>query len=88
MIRRGGSGLLAASVVGVAWLVGSTALAILGIGLCLAFVVARVWLALVTRGLSVERRPLAAAAIEGEAPFPGAATCSGQAGWSWTTRSA
>jgi len=67
VIRRAGSGLLAAGVVGAAWLVGSTALAILGTGLCLAFVVARAWLALVTRGLSVERRPLAAAPIEGEA---------------------
>ena len=61
-----GAGLLSLGVVAAAWLVGSTALAILGVGLCLAVFLARGWVWLVSRGLSVERRPLAVAATEGE----------------------
>ncbi len=61
-----GAGLLAVGVVAAAWLVGSTALAVLGFGLCLAVLLARVWGWLVSRGLSVERRPLTVAPIEGE----------------------
>lgn len=61
-----GAGLLAVGVVAVAWLVGSTALAILGLGLSIAALLARLWMWLVSRGLTIERRPLAVAAVEGE----------------------
>jgi uncharacterized protein (DUF58 family) len=66
MSRLRGTGALAACVLAGAWLVGSTALAVLGVGLALAAVAARAWRRLVARGLSVERRPPETAPVEGE----------------------
>jgi uncharacterized protein (DUF58 family) len=63
---RRGTALLAAGVVVAAWLVGSTALAVLGIGLALAAVITRLWAALVVRGLAAERAATARAPVEGE----------------------
>ena len=66
MSRLRGTGALAACVLAGAWLVGSTTLAVLGVGLALAAVSARVWRRRVARGLSVERRPPETAPVEGE----------------------
>ena len=65
-MRLRGAGLLAVGVVVAAWAVGSTALAVLGLGLCLAVTLARGWAWLVARSLSVERRPPASTPVEGE----------------------
>jgi uncharacterized protein (DUF58 family) len=65
-IRAGGAGLLAAGVVVAAWLVGSTALAILGVGLVLAALTSRAWVALVTRSLDVARQRPATPPVEGQ----------------------
>jgi uncharacterized protein (DUF58 family) len=64
--RAGGAGVLAACLVVAAWLVGSTALAILGIGLGLAALATRGWTSLIARGLSVERQRVTAPPVEGE----------------------
>jgi uncharacterized protein (DUF58 family) len=64
---RSGVGLLALCVLAAAWLVGSAAVAVLGTGLALAAVLAHVWKSLVLRGLALERRPLEAPPVEGEA---------------------
>ena len=66
MSRLRGTGALAACVLAGAWLVGSTAVALMGVGLALAAVAVGVWRRLVARGLSVERMPLDGAAVEGE----------------------
>jgi len=65
-VRLRGAGLLAVGVVVAAWAVGSTALSVLGLGLCLAVALARGWAWLVARSLSVERRPPASTPVEGE----------------------
>lgn len=65
-MRHGRAGVLAASVVAAAWLVGSTALAVLGLGLGLAALAARAWADLAGRGLSVEVRPAGRTPVEGE----------------------
>lgn len=65
MIRRFGAAFLALGVVAAAWLIGSTALWVLGLGLVLAYGAARLWATLVERSLSVERAPLASAPVEG-----------------------
>lgn len=62
----GGVGALAAGVVVAAWAVGATALAILGVGLALAAIVARGWSWLVSRSLAVERLPATAPTVEGQ----------------------
>ncbi len=61
-----GVGALAAAVLVLAWMLGSTALAILGLGLGLAALGARGWASVVRRGLEVERRPAAAPTEEGQ----------------------
>jgi uncharacterized protein (DUF58 family) len=63
--RAGGAGVLAVCLIGGAWLVGSTALAILAFGLGLAALATRGWTWLIARGLSVERQPVAAPPVEG-----------------------
>lgn len=67
MSRMRGTGALAACVLVGAWLVGSIALALMGAGLALAALAVRAWRRLVVRGLSIERRPLESAPIEGQA---------------------
>ena len=62
----GGVGALAIAVLVSAWAVGATALAILGVGLGLAAILAQAWTRLVGRGLSVERLPATAPTVEGE----------------------
>jgi uncharacterized protein (DUF58 family) len=64
--RAGGAGLVAAGVVVAAWLVGSNALAVLGVGLGLAALVAGLWGRLVRRSLVVERERTAVPPVEGE----------------------
>jgi uncharacterized protein (DUF58 family) len=66
MTRLRGTGALAACVLAGAWLVGSTALAMMGVGLGLAAAAVAAWRRLVVRGLAVERRPLDGAPVEGE----------------------
>lgn len=66
MTRPRGTGALAACVLGGAWLVGSITLALVGVGLVLATIVAVVWRQVVVRGLSVERRSQEPAPVEGE----------------------
>jgi uncharacterized protein (DUF58 family) len=66
MTRLGGTGALAAGVLVGAWLVGSTALAVLGAGLALAALAVRAWTRVVAGGLGVERRPVEGAPVEGE----------------------
>jgi uncharacterized protein (DUF58 family) len=63
---RGGAGLLGLCVLAAAWIVGSTALAVLGFGLALASLLTRAWRGLVGRGLRIERRPTDATPVEGE----------------------
>lgn len=65
-LRRRGTGALAACVLAAAWLVGSTAIALMGVGLALAAVAVGAWRRLVVQGMSVERRALDDAPIEGE----------------------
>jgi uncharacterized protein (DUF58 family) len=62
----GGVGALAIGVVLAAWAVGATALAILGVGLALAALLAKGWTRLVSRGLAVERLPATTPSVEGE----------------------
>jgi uncharacterized protein (DUF58 family) len=62
----GGVGALAVGVIVAAWALGATALAILGVGLALATLIARGWTWLVSRGLSVERVPATAPTVEGD----------------------
>ena len=66
MSRLQGTGALAACVVAGAWLVGSTALAVLGIGLVLAALGAHLWRRVVVGGVGVERLPVDTAPVEGE----------------------
>lgn len=66
MRRLGGTGSLAAGVIAGAWLIGSTALAVLGAGLVLAAVAVRVWARVVASGLGVERVPVDSSPVEGE----------------------
>lgn len=67
MTRRvGGAGLVAAGTLVGAWLVGSTAVAILGLGLGLAALAGGLWRRLVARGLTVERRSSEAPRTEGQ----------------------
>jgi uncharacterized protein (DUF58 family) len=67
MSRSGGVGILAVCVVAAAWLLGSTALAVVGVGLGLATVAARLWAGLVATGLAVVRRPVEGPPVEGDA---------------------
>jgi uncharacterized protein (DUF58 family) len=62
----GGVGALAVAVVVAAWMLGATALAVLGFGLGLAAILARAWTWLVARDLSVERLPATTPGVEGE----------------------
>ena len=62
----GGVGALAVAVVVAAWMLGATALAILGFGLVLAAILARARTWLVARNLSVERLPATTPGVEGE----------------------
>ena len=62
-----GVGILALVVVAAAWAVGSTALAVLGIGLVLAALASRGWTALARRSLAVERLPASVPPVEGGA---------------------
>jgi uncharacterized protein (DUF58 family) len=66
MSRLRGSGALAACVLAGAWLLGSTALALMGVGLALAAVAVAGWRRLVVAGLSVERATVDGAPVEGE----------------------
>jgi uncharacterized protein (DUF58 family) len=66
MSRLRGTGALAACVLAGAWLVGSTALAVMGVGLALAAVAVGAWRRLVVQGMSVERTPVDGAPVEGE----------------------
>jgi uncharacterized protein (DUF58 family) len=68
MTRPRGTGVIVgAGVLAGAWIVGSTALLVLGVGLTLAALAGRVWAAIVVRRLSVERRPVEDAPVEGHA---------------------
>ena len=60
-----GAGLLALAVLAAAWVVGSTALAVLGIGLAIAAIAARVWALVASRLLVVERLPASVPPVEG-----------------------
>ncbi len=60
-----GAGLLALAVLAGAWVVGSTALAVLGTGLAVAALAARVWAFAATRMLTVERLPASVPPVEG-----------------------
>jgi uncharacterized protein (DUF58 family) len=66
MTRSGGAGILAVCVLAAAWVLGSTALAILGVGLGLATLAARGWARFVASGLTIERRPIDGPPIEGD----------------------
>lgn len=66
MRRRRGAGVLAVCVLAAAWLVGSTALTVLGIGLAVVALGARPWSRLVASTLSVERLGAVDAPVEGE----------------------
>jgi uncharacterized protein (DUF58 family) len=59
-------GALAIGVLVAAWALGATALAILGLGLGLAALSARLWAWRVSRNLAIERLPVGAATVEGE----------------------
>jgi uncharacterized protein (DUF58 family) len=62
----GGVGGLAVGVIVAAWVLGATALAILGVGLGLAAATARLWSWLVSRSLEVERLPASVPGVEGD----------------------
>ncbi len=62
----GGVGALAAGVLVGAWVLGATALAIMGVGLALAAATARLWAWRVTQSLDVEHLPGTAPVVEGE----------------------
>jgi uncharacterized protein (DUF58 family) len=62
----GGVGALAAGVLAAAWMLGATALAIMGLGLALSAVTARLWAWRVSQSLEVERLPGVAPTVEGE----------------------
>jgi len=66
MSRLRGTGALAACVLAGAWLVGSTAVALIGVGLALAALAVGAWRQLVVPGLRVERRLQEDAPVEGE----------------------
>lgn len=66
MRRRLGAVSLGLAVAGVAWIVGSTTLWVLGVGLVLAFTASDVWALTARRSLTVERLPLTATPLEGE----------------------
>ena len=66
MSRLRGTGALAACVLAGAWLLGSTALALIGVGLALAAVAGAGWRRLVVAGLSVDRATVDGAPVEGE----------------------
>lgn len=66
MSRLRGTGALAACVLAGAWLLGSTALALMGVGLALAALAVAGWRRLVVAGLSVERATVDGAPVEGE----------------------
>ena len=67
MSRSGGAGILAVCVLAVAWVLGSTALAILGFGIGLAALASRAWARFVSNGLTIERRPIEGPPVEGDA---------------------
>lgn len=67
MSRSGGAGILAVCVLAVAWVLGSTALAILGFGIGLATLASRAWARFVSNGLTIERRPIEGPPVEGDA---------------------
>ena len=60
-----GAGLLSLAVLAAAWVVGSTALAVLGLGLGVAALVGRVWAFVASRLLTVERLPASVPPVEG-----------------------
>jgi uncharacterized protein (DUF58 family) len=60
-----GAGLLALVVLAAAWVIGSTALAVLGIGLVVAALAARAWALVASRMLVVERLPASVPPVEG-----------------------
>jgi uncharacterized protein (DUF58 family) len=60
-----GAGVLALAVLAAAWMIGSTALAVLGIGLLLAVLLARGWSLLASRMLVPERQPATVPPVEG-----------------------
>ena len=60
-----GAGLLALAVLAAAWVVGSTALTVLGIGLAVAALAARLWSTAASRMLTVERLPATVPPVEG-----------------------
>jgi uncharacterized protein (DUF58 family) len=66
MSRSGGAGILAVCVLAGAWLLGSTALLILGLGLALATVAGRLWAQVVANALTAERRPVEGPPVEGD----------------------
>ena len=66
MSRSGGAGVLAVYVFLAAWLLGSAALAVVGLGVGLAAAGARAWAHVVARDLTVERRAAATAPVEGD----------------------
>jgi uncharacterized protein (DUF58 family) len=66
MRRLGGAPLLAVCVLAAAWLAGSTALAVLGIGLAVAALGARLWSRVVAGTLRVERLATEGSPVEGE----------------------
>ncbi len=66
MSRLRGTGVLAACVLAGAWLLGSTALALMGVGLALAALTVAGWRRLVVEGLSLERATVDGAPVEGE----------------------
>ena len=58
MSRSGGAGILAVCVLAGAWLLGSTALLILGLGLALATVAGRLWAQVVANALTISPQQL------------------------------
>lgn len=66
MSRLRGTGALAACVLAGAWLLGSTALALMGVGLALAAIAVAGWRRVVVESLSLERATVDGAPVEGE----------------------
>ena len=60
-----GVGVLVLAVLAAAWMIGSTALAVLGVGLLLAVLLARGWALLAARMLVPERQPATVPPVEG-----------------------